>query len=343
MATTQESLSRQWLMLQWIPRYPRKATARELVERLRAEDQVVTKRTVERDLAALSETFPLACDDRAKPFGWSWQKDAKQFSLPGMSRLQAMVLKLASTHLQPLLPAHLLEPLAPYFSQADATLRDGLGKRGVAEWSKRIAVVQPTQPLLPPKVARATLAVVHEALARQHQIDMRYRRGSADAIMHYRVHPLGLVYRGVVGYLVGTIGTYEDVRQFALHRIHQVRLLDEASRQPKVFDLEAYAQSGAFGFMDNGPIKLVLRMEVHSATHLHETPLSDDQIIVADEREGWVRVRATVHDTSQLRWWILAFGEQVEIISPLSLRRSFAVELAASLAHYGNTVARLPR
>ena len=320
MATTQESLSRQWLMLQWVPRYPRKTTARALVERLRAEDQVVTKRTVERDLAALSEVFPLACDDRTKPFGWSWQKDAKQFSLPGMSPLQAMVLKLASTQLQPLLPAHLLEPLAPYFRQANATLHDALGKRGVAEWSKRIAVVQPTQSLLPPKVARTVLAVVHEALARQHQIDMGYRSRSAAAILHYRVHPLGLVYRGVVGYLVGSIGNYQDVRQFALHRIQQARLLDEATCQPKLFDLESYAQSGAFGFMDNGLIKLVFRMESPAAQHLHETPLSLDQLIIDDSHAGWMSITATVHDTSQLRWWLLAYGDQVEVITPGPLR-----------------------
>ncbi len=340
MANAQESLSRQWLMLQWIPRYPRKTTARELVERLRVEDQVVTKRTVERDLAALSETFPLACDDRAKPFGWSWQKDAKQFSLPGMSPLQAMVLKLASTQLQPLLPAHLLEPLAPYFRQADATLREALGKRGVAEWSKRIAVVQPTQPLLPPKVARTVLAVVHEALAQQHQIDMRYRSRSAAAIMHYRVHPLGLVYRGVVGYLVGTIGNYGDVRQFALHRIHQARLLDEASYLPKVFDLETYAQSGVFGFMDNGLVKLVLRMESPAAAHLHETPLSDDQVIIDDSRAGWARITGTVHDTSQLRWWLLAFGDQVEVIAPDPLRSSLA-EIYRSAAKQYNQGERM--
>ncbi|MEO7199806.1 MAG: WYL domain-containing protein, partial [Dokdonella sp.] len=139
MATTQESLSRQWLMLQWIPRYPRKTTARELVERLRAEDQVVTKRTVERDLAALSEIFPLLSDERSKPFGWSWQKHAPPFSLPGMSPLQAMVLSLAQTYLRPLLPAHLLEPLQPYFKQADNTLQQALGKRRLASWNKRVA------------------------------------------------------------------------------------------------------------------------------------------------------------------------------------------------------------
>lgn len=319
MATFRESLSRQWLMLQWIPRYPRKITARELVERLRAEDQAVTKRTVERDLAALSGVFPLTVDDRSKPFGWSWQKDAPQFSLPGMSPLQAMVLMLARTHLQPLLPAHLLAPLRPYFEQADAVLREALGKRGVTEWSRRVAIVQPTQPLLPPKVTEPVLASVHEAVARQHQLELRYRNRSSDKPACYRVHPLGLVYRGVVGYLVATVGDYQDPRQFALHRIRHARMLDVRSTEPGGFDLHAYAHSGAFGFMDNGPVALELRMEAPAAEHLRETPLSTDQTVTPDEREGWVCVTATVHDTSQLRWWLLGFGSQVEVLQPRGL------------------------
>lgn len=332
MATHSETLNRQWLMLQWIPRYPHKITARDLVERLHAEGHEVTKRTVERDLAALSEAFPLYADERSKPFGWSWQKDASQFSLPGMSPLQAMVLNLACTHMKPLLPAHLLEPLRPYFAQADATLRQAWGKRGVAEWSNRVGVIQPTQPLLPPKVNAQTLAVVHEALAEQRQIEMLYQSRSADKPSAYRIHPLGLVYRGVVGYLVGTISDYDDPRQFALHRIQRARKLNERVQAPNGFDLQAYAASAAFGFLDNGPIKLVLRMDAPAAAHLYETPLSEDQVIIEDTRDGWVRISATVHDTSQLRWWLLAFGEQVDVVMPVTLRHEvFQIHQAAML------------
>lgn len=334
MATQSETLSRQWLMLQWIPRHPRKITARELVERLRAEGHAVSKRTIERDLAALSEVFPLVSDERAKPFGWSWQKDAAQFSLPGMSPLQAVVLHLARTHLQPLLPAHLLEPLRPYFAQADLTLRQAWGRRGMAEWNQCVAVVQPTQPLLPPKVDEAALAVVHQTLAQQRQVELRYHSRGTEKPARYRVHPLGLVYRGVVGYLVGTIGDYDDPRQFALHRVRQARMLDEPSRRPRGFDLQTYANSGAFGFMDNGPIKLVLRMEAPAAEHLHETPLSEDQVITNDAHKGWVRITGTVHDTSQLRWWLLAFGEQAEVLEPVFLREVIAREVQMAATAY---------
>lgn len=334
MASHSDTLSRQWLMLQWIPRQPRKITSRELVEHLQSEGFVIAKRTVERDLVALSGVFPLMADERNKPFGWSWQKDAPQFSLPGMAPLQALVLNLARGHLAPLLPAHLLQPLEPYFQQADVTLRQTLGKSGLRGWNKRVAIVQPTQPLLPPKINAKAIAVIHAALAEQRQVELRYRSASADKVMRYNVHPLGLVYRGVLGYLVCTIAEYEDPRMLALHRIDAAKPRDAATCAPPGFDLQAYAHSGAFGFLDNGPIKLVLRMEAPAAAHLIETPLSKDQVITDDERDGWVRIAATVDDTSQLRWWVLGFGDQVEVVSPHKLRRTITADLAAASTNY---------
>lgn len=320
MASHSETLNRQWLLLQRVPRYPHKVTAGQLTEQLHAEGHDVTKRTVERDLLALSEVFPLVSDERVKPFGWSWQKDAPQFSMPGMSPLQAMVLELARTHLQPLLPAHLLEPLKPYFVQANATLKQTLGKRGVNEWIRRVTVVQPSQPLLPPKVDEKVVAVVHEAVALRRQLELRYHSRSGGKMLGYWAHPLGIVYRGTLGYLVCTIADYTDLRTLALHRIESARVLDDTARTPPGFDLEAYAQSGVFGFMDSGPIRMVLRMTAPAAEHLYETPLSTDQRIMPDSRDGWVRITATVHDNSQLQWWLRGFGKEVEVVEPASLR-----------------------
>lgn len=53
---------------------------------------------------------------------------------------------------------------------------------------------------------------------------------------------------------------------------------------------------------------------------LRETPLSLDHTIM-DLNEERVIVQATVHDSSELRWWLLGFGVQVEVIAPIALRR----------------------
>ncbi|EQD53622.1 transcriptional factor, partial [mine drainage metagenome] len=96
---------------------------------------------------------------------------------------------------------------------------------------------------------------------------------------------------------------YDDPRQLALHRIRAAELLDESATHSGPFDLQAYARSGAFGFLDEGPIELVLRMQRPAAQHLYETPLSNDQRI-DDDGPDYVRIHATVNLTSQLRWWI---------------------------------------
>ena len=39
-----------------------------------------------------------------------------------------------------------------------------------------------------------------------------------------------------------------------------------------------------------------------------------------EEKNGKIRISGTVADTEQLRWWILGFGENVEVIKPKALR-----------------------
>jgi len=59
--------------------------------------------------------------------------------------------------------------------------------------------------------------------------------------------------------------------------------------------------------------------------HLEETPLHKDQFLTMLEDGRW-RLTAEVRDTQQLRWWLLAFGPRVEVISPPELRAWIAKE-----------------
>jgi predicted DNA-binding transcriptional regulator YafY len=70
-----------------------------------------------------------------------------------------------------------------------------------------------------------------------------------------------------------------------------------------------------------------------AAFHLHDTPLSADQVIAEldDER---VLLRATVENTAELRWWLLGFGDLVEVIAPADLREEFRTRATAMAAKY---------
>jgi predicted DNA-binding transcriptional regulator YafY len=58
--------------------------------------------------------------------------------------------------------------------------------------------------------------------------------------------------------------------------------------------------------------------------------LSNDQTL-APVSNAQTRVVATVSDTPQLRWWLLGFGDGVEVLKPAALRRELA-EIARKMA-----------
>ena len=319
---------RQYAMLKLIPQHPRQISARELTERLNSEGFEVGKRTIERDLISFSATFPLISNERSKPYGWSWSKDAEAFSLPTMSPLQALTLELAHDHLASLLPASLLDTLAPYFKCADGVLSSGEGVKELARWRKKVAIVPAGQPLIPPDYAEEIIEAVHSALLAEQQIEIIYTSREYSETKTYPAHPLGIVQRGAVAYLVATLYSYTDIRLFAVHRIQSAIVLNEPSHTPEGFNLKHYISQGALGFEENGQIKLIIRMTLGAAEHLWETPLSLDQLIMPD-KAGWVNLQATVADTAQLRWWLKGFGQEVEVLAPAAIREEFSLQSAS--------------
>lgn len=333
MKRTGDTLQRQWQLLRLLPPYPQKRTAGDLQARLAEEGYRTTKRSVERDLHALSEIFAIVVDDREKPYGWSWQKNAPILDVPGLTMPQAITFALMQRFLAPLLPVSLTNEISPYFKAAEQQLSALPKRRGIPSWTDKIRVVHPAQTLLAPKIDRNVQATVYEALLNDRQVNLVYHRRGAEGPVEYTAHLHGLVQRGAVFYLVCSLFHYEDVRLLALHRVLSARLLDEPSKRPKDFDLDDYIARGGIDFGSGKQIKLEALFTSEAGAHLDETPLSIDQT-VAPARDGWVKVKATVNDTSQLAWWLTAFADQVEVLKPAQLRESMAASAIAMARLY---------
>jgi len=328
-----DTLLRQWQLLRLLPRYPQKITAGDLQKRLADEGYKTTKRSVERDLQTLSVIFPIEVDEREKPYGWSWQKNAPILDVPGLTSPQALTFALVQRFLAPLLPASLLGEIGPYFKTAERQLAALPKRRGMPSWGDKIRVVQPAQTLLPPKIKPDAQRAVYEALLDNRQLKIVYHKRGATTPVEYTVHPLGLVQRGPVFYLVCTLFHYQDVLMLTVHRILSAIALDDVVSYPKGFDLDAYIASGAMDFGNGEKIRLEALFTAEAAAHLDETLLSADQTI-QPAKEGWVKVTATVNDTSQLGWWLSAFGDQVEVLKPAKLRESMAASAIATASLY---------
>ncbi len=344
--TSRNTILRQWELLKLLPSRGPGKTATQLAEALAEAGYKVSKRQVERDLGELLEAFEYAlnCNNAGVPYGWHWVPGAS-VDLPGLSLAEALSLNVIEGTLKPLLPKSVLESLAPRFKQAQARLDMLQPTNRTARWVRKVRTVTPTLPLLPPKVDPAALTELQEALLADEQVRVRYRSAGERNPRELMLHPLALVQRGPVTYLVATAFSYQDIRLYAAHRFTKAERTGDPVQRPPGFDIDRYLASGALQFGSGGLIQLEMEVSAGLAGILAETPLAADQKITeteapasagaeGDVADGHIRLSATLPDSQQLRQWLLGQGTAVKVLGPGALRDDLRATLQAAVAQY---------
>lgn len=340
-------------ILDMLPRFPRFLSLQQIHIKLSERGINVSIRTIQRHVLDLEEVFrgrlgfethSQFCkrtghdpdEDTDKSNRWFWSREAPIINFAGLNVNQALSLALLKKHLAPLFPKTTLDDLEPLFQEAARTLEIQYDSP-LVEWPKKIAIVQPTQPLVMPEVDSEIQGIVSEALLTDHQLYIKYRR--SDGVENsYQLNPLGLVLRNGSTYLIATKADNEDQRIFALHRILQAEQLDASAKRPVDFDLQRFIDEGQMGFDLTGggsyqPIKLKAIFDGITANHLSESRLSEDQVITKLDDEHF-EIAATVQETEQLFWWLLSFGFRVEVLEPAALRSKMANSVKALAEKY---------
>ena len=304
--------------------------ASEITARLITAGYNVSVRTVQRDLKELSDIFPIELNDKnPRDYGWRWIKGAN-LDIPGMTVPEALAMCLVETHMKQLLPISMLEGLQGLFTLAQSKLEkvekaEDANSSYSKNWLGKVRVVPPVQPLLPPVVKKGVQAAIYEAVLENRQLTASYQPMGREQPKDYVLHPLGLIMRGALTYLVASARNYADVRLYALHRFSKAEVLDAAAIVPKGFNLDTAIANGLADFANQGaPSELELRCTEKVAAYLVETPLAADQKL-EPQANGWVRMTATVNDTWQLHWWLLGQGDGVEVINPPELRNQLKI------------------
>lgn len=327
---TRNSLARQWELLKLLPTRTEGKTAKQLAEGLIEAGYEISKRQVERDLLDLQEFFGLECDDDQMPYKWRWSFD-RPADLPAITLAEALSLVVVEDTLKPLLPLSVQRALQAKFSQARSQLAMMFKKSSTARWAGKVKTVPTTLPLLPPLISEEILEVIQNALLLDEQIEATYQ-GMSDKVIELRLHPLAMVTRGPVVYLVATAKEFSDVRLYALHRFKAATRTFEKLKSLKGFSLDKFIDDGALQFGEGGEIELLAILSDELARLISETPISGDQTLKA--RGGQWHLKATVFDSWQLRWWILSHGPGIQILKPTPLAKEIEKTLKAAVAQY---------
>ncbi|MBN2371006.1 MAG: WYL domain-containing protein [Vicinamibacteria bacterium] len=308
---------RQWKILRRIEA-GRLTTVRDL-----AEEHQVTDRTVRRDLEALQEAgFPLydeRCEGRRvwRLVEGHHQRLSQSFTLAEMAALYF------GKNLMSILAG---APFARDIDSAFEKIRGALPARSLPFLSRiqSLFVARP-EPRKDYSRKRELIAQLIDATLHQRKIVLDYFSFRSRRRKQYAADPYRVVYYHGGLYLYARVQEYEEVRTFAVERIHRIEVLEEEFETPGDFDLTEYSR-GAFGIAAGRPESVSLCFSAEIAGYVRERIWHESQTI--DEQEdGSVILRMRVAVNRELRAWVKGYLPNVEVLAPESLRNKIALEI----------------
>lgn len=328
-----ESSLRQLQLLQILPRHPSKISTLEIQAQLNDLGYSVSLRMIQRDLESLESVMPIVCDDRERPFGWSWHQSA--FGLqPSMDPIEALTFSLAEQYLEPLMPSKSFKRIKVFFDRANSILKK-IKRNEISRWRERVRVEHQWQRLEAPKINDQVEAEIYDALLKGRQLSVLYTNRAEKRAKERIINPLGLVLRGQIHYLICSMDEDKDNPRFLpLHRFTKAEWNGNTSYEPKGFSVDKYIKDNNLGYLySNKAINLEAKFDRSAGFHLTESSLSKDQEITPLD-DGRLLVKAKVSDTAQLRWWLLGFAGQVEVIKPNFLREEMIQNIKSMNKRY---------
>ncbi|HXY40046.1 MAG TPA: WYL domain-containing protein [Vicinamibacteria bacterium] len=162
---------------------------------------------------------------------------------------------------------------------------------------------------------------------------VRYRSLSSNRTRQRRIHPYHVFNHRGDWYLAAWDEPRKAVRIFALHRIRRATLTTEAYTVPKSFSFRRY-MADAFAIQKGDkPVHVAIRFAPRQARWIRERRWHPTAR-VQEQLDGGLVLHLRIAETSEIRRFVLQFGQEAEVLAPASLRKEMAKDLAVALAAY---------
>jgi predicted DNA-binding transcriptional regulator YafY len=136
----------------------------------------------------------------------------------------------------------------------------------------------------------------------------------------FDLSPYHLMYNDHTWYVLGKSGIRNGVSAFRLNRIKELTTLEKCFIQDEQFDIREYL-GRAWSMIPEGRLYHVkLRFLPEVAHDVAEVQWHSTQE-VSFEDDGAAIVEFRVDGLNEITWWILNYGDQVQVLSPKVLRQ----------------------
>lgn len=168
-----------------------------------------------------------------------------------------------------------------------------------------------------------------EAVARSRKVIMEYFVESRQELTQRRVDPLGLVYYTDHWNLIAFDHLRDEIRNFRLDRIEEMFVLTERFERPEGFDLQSYLEQEG---RQSDPISI--RLSFSAAVFPRVRSGIPARIEEEAPKGDRVEIRFTFENLDYLAGWLLRFGADVQVLEPKELVDLHRKAAESVLANY---------
>lgn len=150
-------------------------------------------------------------------------------------------------------------------------------------------------------------------------VEMDYFSQYRNEMTHREVDPYHIHNYQGDWYMSGFCHLRQDLRDFALTRIHHLRVLEQTFLIPASFDKETYLKR-QFGIEKGGaPQEVILKFSPTQARWIMEKVWHNTEQKLP-QPDGALILKMHVPVTSELKRWVMSYGRDVEVLGPEELR-----------------------
>ena len=178
-----------------------------------------------------------------------------------------------------------------------------------------------------------------EALAARHVCRLIYLSFREGKQLTFTVHPLRVVFIARAWYLIAHCPAEGGLRTYKLARVRKLTVTDKTFTQPHDVDLDEYFGDAWCMIPEGRTYGVHLRFARKVAGNVAEVRWHRNQQTQFND-DGTLDFRVKVDGLGEISWWILGYGDQVEVVSPPALRKKIAGVARAVLGMYDGEGAR---
>lgn len=165
---------------------------------------------------------------------------------------------------------------------------------------------------------------IFNAIKERKKVWIRYYTISRDEVTERVVDPYHLYNYEGIWYLVGFCNKREEVRDFALDRIKEVKVLSERFKIVDGFNIKEYLDN-SFKIYKGNEEEIKLYFDKFEAKYIRERIWHKSQQIEEKDDGGLIlKIKA---NREEIKRWIIGYGSHVIVLEPESFRKEVTEEV----------------